>query len=204
MNLIEQPALPLIYQPRLTEADFFVSDANRDAVNWLAAPDRWPIPRCLLIGPAASGKTHLGMLFLARRAATLIDDADAMTDGEALFHAWNAASSDRPLLLTATRAPSFWAHQLPDFASRLAATPQVRLNDPDDVLIAAVLAKCFADLGLRVRDDLIVWLVTHIERSFTAAVDVVARLDSLALSERRDITVPLARALLDEQGELGF
>ena len=202
--LIEQPALPLVYQPRLSAADYFVSDANRAAVSWLESPDRWPMPRCLLVGPPASGKTHLAGLFLARHDAVLIDDADRVADGEWLFNAWNAATADRPLLLTASRAPRFWVHGLPDFASRLAATPQIRLDDPDDGLIAAVLTKCFADLGLRVGDDVIAWLVTRIERSFAAAVDVVARLDALALSERRDITVPLARSLLDEQGELGF
>ena len=203
-QLIEQPALPLVYRPRLTEADYVVSDANRDAVNWLESPNRWPTPRCVLIGPQASGKSHLAGLFVARHAGVLIDDADLITDGETLFHAWNAATVQHPLLLTAVRAPRFWAHQLADLASRLAATPQVKLEDPDDALISAVLEKRFSDIGLRVGDDVIAWLVTRIERSFAAAADVVKRLDTLALSERRNITVSLARALLDEQGELGF
>jgi chromosomal replication initiation ATPase DnaA len=201
---LDQQALPLVYRPRLGEADFIVSDANRDAVQWLADPARWPMPRCLLLGPPASGKSHLAAVFAARQPADIIDDADMIDDGEALFHAWNAASPDRPLLFTATRLPRYWAHKLPDFASRLAATPQVRLADPDDPLIAAVLAKGFADRGLRVGHDVIAWLVLRIERSFAAARDAVARLDTLALAERRDITVPLARALLEEQGELGF
>jgi chromosomal replication initiation ATPase DnaA len=199
-----QAPLPLVYRPQFSEADFIVSAANRDAVAWLAAPGRWPMPRCLLHGPRASGKSHLAAVFANRQPATIIDDADTIADGEALFHAWNAASSAHPLLLTASRLPRFWAHNLPDFASRLAATPQVRLNDPDDMLIAAVLAKCFADRGLRVGDDVIAWLVARIERSFAAATEVVARLDTLALAERRDITVPLARALLEAQGELGL
>ncbi|KAB7648712.1 HdaA/DnaA family protein [Polymorphobacter fuscus] len=202
--LVEQPALPLVYRPRLSEQDFVTSDTNRDAVAWLARPDLWPMPRCVLIGPAASGKSHLAAMFAARQPALVFDDADLLTDGEPLFHAWNAADRARPLLMTATRMPRFWAHRLPDLASRLAATPQVRLEDPDDVLIAAVLVKCFADRGLRVGDDVVAWLVTRIERSFAAATDVVARLDQAALSERRDITVPMARALLEEQGELGL
>lgn len=200
----EQPALPLVYRPRFGAADFIVSNANRDAVQWLGDPGRWPTPRCLLLGPPASGKSHLAGVFDARQPATIIDDADTISDGEVLFHAWNAATFDRPLLLTANRLPRHWAHHLPDFASRLAATPQVRLADPDDALIAALIAKGFADRGLRVGDDVIAWLVLRIERSFAAARDVVARLDTLALAERRDITVPLARALLDEQGELGL
>jgi chromosomal replication initiation ATPase DnaA len=204
--MLEQAPLPLVYRPRLSQRDFIVSDANRDAVQWLAAPERWPMPRCLLLGPPSSGKSHLAAVFASRHGATVIDDADTddIADGEALFHAWNAATPASPLLLTATRLPRQWAHDLPDLASRLAATPQARLNDPDDALIAAVLAKRFADRGLRVGDDVIAWLVVRIERSFAAASDIVERLDALALAERRDITVPLARVLLEEQGELGL
>ena len=197
-----QPALPLLYRPRFSESQFILSDANRDAAAWLAAPERWPTPRCLLVGPPASGKSHLLAVFAARQPATIIDDADRIADGEALFHAWNAADTGRPLLLAATHLPRQWAHQLPDFASRIAATPLVRLLDPDDTLIGAVLAKCFADRGLRVGEDVIAWLVARIERSFAAAVDVVARLDAVALAERRDITVPLAREVLEDQGVL--
>ena len=39
---------------------------------------------------------------------------------------------------------------LPDLASRLAATPTLVIADPDDALLAAVLAKQFADVpGLK-------------------------------------------------------
>ena len=150
-----QPALPLAYAPRLGEADFYVSDANRAATRWLAEPARWPMPRTVLVGSAGAGKTHLAGLFAARGGGIVIDDADAIADGEALFHAWNAATVATPLLLTARRLPKFWAHTLPDLASRLAATPLVQLADPDDALVAAVLQKSFADRGLRVTADVI-------------------------------------------------
>ena len=203
-----QAALPLAYRPRLGGIDFVVSDANRAAVAWLATPAAWPMPRTLLIGPPASGKSHLAQVFAtanaAPHAATVIDNADTDPDAEALFHIWNAATPARPLLLVATRLPKHWPHRLPDLASRLAATPQVRLGDPDDALIAAVLAKHFADRGLRVGADVIGWLVLRIERSFAAALAIAAQLDALALAERRDITVPLARELLDAQMPLLF
>lgn len=195
----EQPALPLSYHPRLGPADFSITASNSTAARWLADPLAWPTPRAILIGPPASGKSHLAALFAARHAGHIIDDADAITDGESLFHAWNAATPAAPLLLTARRLPRFWAHSLPDLASRLAATPLIRIDDPDDALIAAVLEKRFADLGLRVGADVIAYLVTRIERSFAELADTVARLDALALAERRDITVPLARELLEGQ-----
>jgi chromosomal replication initiation ATPase DnaA len=199
MSVVEQPPLPLGWRPRLGAEHYFVSQSNQAAVDWLSRPQAWPMPRCLIIGPAASGKSHLAGLVAARTGAWLIDDADRMVDGEPLFHAWNAAHGERPLLLTARLAPRLWPQRLPDLASRLAATPVVSLAEPDDALLAAVLAKRFADRGLRVADEVIQWLALRIERSFAAAGDAVAVLDAMALAERREITVPLARAALEHQ-----
>jgi chromosomal replication initiation ATPase DnaA len=194
-----QPGLPLAYRQRSGRDDFCVSASNSDAFHWLATPSAWPMPRSVLIGPKASGKTHLAAVFAAEHAATIIDDADEIADGESLFHAWNAATFAAPLLLTATRLPRAWAHRLPDLASRLAATPLVRIDDPDDALLAAVLEKRFADRGLRVPAEVVAYLVTRIERSFSAVAVAVAALDTMSLAERRDITVPLAREVLDRQ-----
>ncbi|WP_439532402.1 HdaA/DnaA family protein [Polymorphobacter sp.] len=199
MTLIEQPPLPLGWVPRMGEADYFVSDSNRAAVHWLSRPTVWPMPRCLILGPPASGKSHLAGMVAARTGARLIEDADRLDDGEPLFHAWNAATAERPLLMTGRVVPKLWAHRLPDLGSRLAATPVVWLPEPDDALLAAVLAKRFADRGLRVADDVIQWLALRIERRFTAAGEAVDTLDAVALAERREITVPLARAALEHQ-----
>lgn len=199
MSHDSQPPLPLAWQPRLGAEDFIVSDSNRAAVEWLGRPEAWPMPRCLVIGPPASGKSHLAGLVAARTGARLIESADMMTDGEALFHAWNGASATRPLLMTARVLPRFWAHRLPDLASRLAATPLVTIAEPDDALLMALLTKRFADHGLRVGDDVIQWLALRLERSFSALESAVQQLDALSLAERRDITVPLARAALEQQ-----
>ncbi len=200
----DQPPLPLAFVPRLGEADFFVSDANRVAVAWLAAPPNWPMPRTLLIGPAQSGKSHLARLFGARHGGQVIDDADRSPDPEALFHAWNAATPAAPLLLTARQRPADWGHGLPDLASRLAATPLARLEEPDDALLGAVLAKHFADRGVRVGEDVVAWLVARIERSFAAAARVAAELDAAALAGQRAITIPLARERLETQWPLAL
>lgn len=198
-----QLPLPLDYREALGEADFFVSGANAEAVAWL---DRWPDwsqPQSLLIGPAASGKSHLARVFAARTGATIVDDAER-ADPEALFHAWNAATATRPLLIVARARPAGWGHGLPDLASRLAATPLLAVRDPDDVLLGAVLAKRFADRGLRVAPDTAAYVLTRIERSFAAIADVVAALDAAALAEGRAVTVPLARAVLEAQGVLAL
>ena len=190
-----QLPLPLAYAAAAGRADFVVAAANADAVAWLSQP---PAARSLLVGPPQSGKTHLGQLFTARHGATLIDDADRLGDDIALFHAWNAASATAPVLFTARAVPRAWV-TLPDLGSRLAATPTLVIAAPDDALLAAVIAKQFADRGVRVAPEVIGYIVTRIERSFTAAAATVAALDSLALAMRREVTVPLARGVLDAQ-----
>lgn len=178
-----------------------VTDANRAAAAWLAAPALWPVPVSLLVGPQGSGKSHLAGWFAAQHACRVIEAADR-EDAEMLFHAWNAATPAQPLLLTSRLNPRDWGHGLPDLASRLAATPLIRLGEPDDELLAAVLAKLFADRGIKVGDDLIRWLVLRIERSLGAAQAVVDRLDAEALSRGRAVTIPLAREVVDGQFSL--
>jgi chromosomal replication initiation ATPase DnaA len=194
-----QVPLPLAWAERRERADFIVSDSNRAAFAWVADPARWPMPRALLIGPEGAGKSHMAALFAGR----VIEDADRLADGEPLFHAWNAATSAQPLLLTARTVPRDWAHGLPDLASRLAATPQASIAEPDDALLAAVLRKRFADRGLHAGPELIAYLAMRIERSFAAVAGIVHRLDALAMAEHRELSVPLARELLEAQGELG-
>ena len=203
MNGMPEPALPLAWPVDHSPDRLAITEANRAAAAWLAAPGLWPVPVTLIVGPEGSGKTHLARWFAAHHRARVFESADT-AEPEALFHAWNAATRETPLLLTSPLAPRDWGHGLPDLASRLAATPLVRLGEPDDGLLGAVLAKLFAERGIKVGEDLIRWLVVRIERSLVAAAAVVATLDAAALARRRAITIPLAREVVDGQGEFGF
>ena len=113
--------------------------------------------------------------------------------------AWNAATADLPLLIVARARPADWGHGLPDLASRLAATPLLTIRDPDDALLSAVLAKQFADRGLRVAPEVAAFVLARIERSFAGIAAAVATLDAAALAEGRAVTIPLARSVLAAQ-----
>jgi chromosomal replication initiation ATPase DnaA len=201
MNQPPEPALPLAWPVDHSPDRLAITGANQSAAAWLATPGLWPVPVTLLIGPEGSGKSHLAGWFAAQHHARIIETAETR-DPETLFHAWNAATRDHPLLLTSRLLPRDWGHGLPDLASRLAATPQLRLGEPDDELLAAVLAKLFAERGIKVGDDLIRWLLVRIERSLGAAQAVVAALDATSLARRRAITIPLAREVIDGQFSL--
>lgn len=206
--------------------DLIVSAANAEAVSLVDRWPDWPAPVVVLAGPAGSGKTHLASIWRARAAAlavdprrigdgvadlgarpAVIDDIDASpVDEQGLFHLINAVrAGGTHLLLTARRFPAAWGVALPDLASRLKAAATVEILEPDDLLLAGIITKLFADRQVQVEPHVVQYLVRRIERSLGTAMRVVQRLDRLALERKMPITRALAAetvSALDEgQGE---
>jgi chromosomal replication initiation ATPase DnaA len=196
--------------------DFFVSPTNAQALAAVDAWQGWPSGKMLIVGPEGAGKTHLAHLWAAAAGAIVIagrdlagtdltalpravavDDADAVTAEEALFHLHNLVTRAGCLLLTATTPPRDWGLSLPDLFSRMQATAITRLDAPDDALLAAVLVKLFTDRQITVAPTLIPYLVTRMDRSLGAAQALVQRLDAHALAKGRPITRSLASEVLD-------
>lgn len=198
--------------------DYFVSDANRDACAMVTGAQAWPQNKLVLIGPTGAGKSHLARLWADERGATIvtartlaldppalgpalvIEDLDSLPPQaqEVLFNLHNQlAQTGGKLLLTASEPPMRWPLTLPDLASRMQALTVVRIHDPDDRLLAAVLTKLFADRQIAPPPDLIAYILTRSERSFAAAARVVAAIDAASLAEGRPIGRALVRAVLD-------
>jgi chromosomal replication initiation ATPase DnaA len=209
-----QFALDLGHRPALQRDDFLVAAANQDAVAWIDRWPGWPHFALAIAGPAGAGKSHLAAVWQVRAGATpapdpahvaargryVLDDADRMADQTQLLHLYNlVAERDGNLLLIARDPPARWAVALPDLRSRLASVPVAQLAAPDDALLAAVMVKQFADRQLRPADEVVLYILARIERSFAAVRRIVAALDQAALSRRRPITVALAREVLRDQ-----
>ena len=200
---MNQIALPLDWPVADGDQDFLVSDANRAAFDHLCHWTVWPVMATLLTGPRKSGRSLLGRIFVRKTGGRLFDNAESH-DEEALFHAWNDAQGRRkPMLLIADSPPPAWQVRLPDLKSRLSATPQIRIEQPDDGLLGGLIAKLLADRGVLVPPDLVDYLVPRIERSYVAVQRAVDLLDRATLSHRRRISVPMARQALLEAGMIG-
>ncbi|MBM3585232.1 MAG: DNA replication protein [Alphaproteobacteria bacterium] len=212
-----QFVLDLGHRPALGAEDFLVAPCNAAAVAWIDRWPAWPTPTLVIHGPRGAGKSHLANVWRDRsgarpfvagqapdRAATapvMLEDADRRVDEAALFHLYNLVAAHRTtLLITAQQPPARWSIALPDLRSRLVAAPAVAIEPPDDALLGAVLAKQFRDRQLAIADGVIQYAVARMERSFDAARALVDALDRAALAERRAVTVPLARKVLDAPG----
>lgn len=193
---MSQIALPLDWPAEEANDAFIVTPSNELAVRRIQAFGTWPVCTMILTGPRKSGRSLFGRLFAGRGDTVLIDDAEAREETE-VFHAWNEAQARRrPLLLVADAAPPLWVVTLPDLRSRLSATPVVAFGDPDEDLIAQLIAQLLERRGIAATPELIAYLAPRVERSHHAVIALVDRLDAVSLSRRRPVTVPLAREIL--------
>lgn len=224
-NLQEQIPLDLGHRTALERHDFLVATNNQDAVAWIDLWPEWPAPCLVLYGPVASGKTHLGAVWSERSSAicvkaanidehkirdiaemkhhVIIEDADALIgniEGEkGLFHLYNIFKEDgRSILLTLHEPPVRRAFALPDLASRLRAAPSVAIREPDEQLLGALLVKLFNDRQIRVGAEVLNYVLPRIERSFEAVRDLVERADKRAIIEKRAISIPLMRDIINQ------
>lgn len=210
-----QIPLDLPVRTALGVEDFVVSASNRDAVAWLDRWPDWPGPALAIYGPAGCGKTHLAHVWQSRCGARFLDAKDpeeppaarnlildeAAFPEERLFHLYNHLNAGGgSLLILGREAPARWQVGLPDLASRLASVPAIAVAPPDDALLAAVIAKHFADRQLVVTAAVVDHLARHIERSFAAAAAIAAALDRAALAQQRRPTLALAREVLRTLG----
>lgn len=205
--------IPFPFEERRSFAreDFVPGATNESALAFVDAWPAWPQRVCALWGATGSGKTHLAQIWRAQSEAAelreltsemvagltpggafLLDDADRGECGPALFHLINFVNQTSGwLLMTGQEAPQRWATTVPDLHSRLTAVPGALLEAPDEALIARVLLKLFADRQLKLPEALIDYLAPRLRRSFAEAERIVVLIDTLALQQKRNISVEI-------------
>jgi chromosomal replication initiation ATPase DnaA len=104
------------------------------------------------------------------------------------------------VVIVADAPPPEWSIKLPDLRSRLAASPTIRIGDPDETLMRALFERQFLRRGLDARPELIQWLVVRVERTHVALLRAVDLLDQVVLESHKRLSIPLARATLEEAG----
>ena len=208
-----QLTLDLPFAPGLGREDFFVSASNEKAYAMIERWPAWPDPVLILLGPAGSGKTHLGAIWAAmagadiRPAASLagadiealarrpllLENVEAAGVETQLFHLLNLTRERGGfLVLTAKRPPDAWGLATADLLSRLRLAPSVEIGAPDDALMRAVLVKLLIDRQLVVDIRVVDYAALRLDRSLEAARQFVDALDREALSRQSRITRRMA------------
>lgn len=149
-----------------------------------------------MYGPAGGGKSHM-LALAASRGATVGDKLEEMEEEgqERLFHAFNAKV---PVVVASAVPVAQLENLLPDLKSRLLTGIQVEVLPPDDEDLKVMLKHWASVMQLSLPDAVVDYVLVRAGRSTHELATLMARLDALSLEQKRAVTVPLARAVLDE------
>ena len=211
-----QESFTFDFNNSLKSNDFIESSANEAALKTINKWPNWQSHALLLYGEKSSGKTHISYIWQALSKAKklssvdiynnnydnsgnyIIDTIQNVHDETALFHLFNSTKENGGnLLLISEKHPANLSIRLPDLRSRLNAIDVAVLGAPDDDLLRAILFKHLSDRQFKVEIDVINYIIARIERSFEMLEEIAVLLDKKALEESRNITIPLARTILE-------
>lgn len=213
-----QLVFELGHSPSLAETDFIESECNSLALEHVRAVKNWSGPLALITGPAKSGKSHLGRIWIDRtegvlaapqeleslarsggQTPILLEDVDRVPyDEQSLFHLLNQSMRDkRPLLMTARAPIADWRYKTDDVRSRARLAAHFAVAMPGDTLLSQMFAKLFADRQIEVDAKIVSYLVARMERSPAEVSALVALMDELALTRRGPITRSVAAQALE-------
>jgi DnaA-homolog protein len=210
-----------------TLADFFAGPNEAALAHlklWVGSALRSPVPTYLW-GPAASGKSHLlhavaealhaqgaavGWLdasrhdppaFDERWSAVLLDDVHLYSaiQQQAAFN-WfvNAQTFQRGLVAAGCLPPADLALR-EDLRTRLGWGHVYHLQVLSEHDRRAVLRQAADARGVFLADEVTDWILNRFSRDLGSLMQLLDRLDAYALQTQRAITIPLVRAMLENE-----
>ena len=206
-----QLPLQLSYREAFGREEFLVSDGNMQAVAWIDTYPTLPQKSVLIYGPARCGKTHLATVFsdkIYRLSDLAEEDLSSLPDKFVVeniddenasetffFHLLNFIKEhNSAVIFTARKIPDF---KMPEVQSRIALIPTIQIRQPDDFLMMSLLCKFFQQRHVLVESDVISYLMTHLARSFDTIFDFVEKADRQSLCEKRKLTIPLCKKIIE-------
>ena len=218
--------LPLeIRFPRVSgRDDFIVSECNRLAAEWIDHWPNWPKPGHSLniVGSEMAGKSHLAAIWQEVSGASLCNNPESLSKAlkiediklfildnfhdcgtwpeETLFHLFNRCDQEYGGLLILSKTPVTQMNwHLADLGSRMRGVATASISPPDDALMLALLEKYFTDRQLIAPASMLAYLIARMERSFNAIQKIGATIDRLSISEKKPLSINLARLALAEE-----
>ena len=198
---MRQLALKISPPPHPT-LDNFVEGANAELLAQLRDFVSGVLPDNILYiwGEAGSGKSHL-----LRACAGLhaVDDVEKLDEPSqtALFNAMNEARQSGGKVLAAGNAPPPLLPLREDLKSRLAWGLVYHVKPLTDDERATYLRAEAWRRGMRVPDEVIGYLLTHVRRDLPTLLAILDELDRTSLELKRPVTLPLVREALKEMEE---
>ncbi len=216
------------FQDKFLPEDFIVSSCNQGVFEFVQNYDlsNENLPKIFaVVAPKFAGKTYLANIWQRKTDAEflnlkelestnlirlirakrfyIIEDIDQIKNQELLLEIFNLVQEKTSfLLLTSSTNLNRLGLKIKDLNSRLKNVFTLQITKPDDHLIKMLLIKNFAAKQLKVSDKVVDFLAKNLQRSFAAIFDIVKLLEFYSREKKRNITIPLAREVLNRSSVL--
>ena len=191
--------------------DNFIAGSNEEALHSLnMAIDGASEARFIYLwGAPGSGKSHLlqacNDLALARNLPlSVVDDVNTL-DEEAqieLFNYFNQLRASGGILITSGNAAPTQMGLRDDLATRLAWGLVYQLHPLSDEEKAKALKTHAKQRGMKLPDEVVDYCLRYLRRDLPTLMAVLNALDKWSLTEKKPVTVPLLKKLLQLNLEL--
>ena len=198
--------------------DFYVSQSNQEAYDFINSWPKWIKRIVNIFGPSGSGKTHLvnilknktsclqvnsselnEKIFLRfkTKEALIIENLDEKVSEKLLFTLWNTALQDNKYILITSKKPiSYYKFKLKDLISRINSSLIIGIKLPSDDLISVIIAKNFSDKQIKVNKKQIDYIIKRIDRSYEKISQFILTLDKYSLKKGTPFSLKLIKEVL--------
>lgn len=179
-----------------------------------------------LHGPAGAGKTHLLRALACRAQAqglatawfdptrllpwefdegwalVVVDGADGLSPEQqhAAFRLFVEAATHGVQVASAGRLPPVDLPVREDLRTRFGWGPVFAVQPLDEAGTRAVLRREASALGVSLAPEVMDYLLTRFARDLASLVRLLRQLDRFSITERRQVTVPLLKKMIAEEG----
>ena len=213
-----QQTLPLKLLPSYGRHDFIVGESNLEAVEWVDNFSKSKINGLVIIGPIASGKSHListlknkykileaeeineEKINILELEDVIIENIEKIENHNFFLHIINVVKEKNFKVLLTSRLPINELNiRLEDLKSRLLAYSHSKILLPTDDVLRGIIIKISKDKGLLLSDIVINYILSHIERSYSTINSFINELDQLSLIRKKKITIPFIKKLIESK-----
>jgi chromosomal replication initiation ATPase DnaA len=213
-----QQTLPLKLLPSYGRHDFIVGESNLEAVKWVDNFSKSKVNGLVIIGPIASGKSHListlknkykilgaeeineEKINILELKDLIIENIEKIENHYFFLHIINVVKERNYKVLLTSRLPIKELNiRLEDLKSRLLAYSHSKILLPTDDVLRGIIIKISKDKGLLLSDTVINYILSHLERSYSIINSFINELDQLSLIKKKKITIPFIKKYLESK-----
>ena len=213
-----QQTLPLKLLPSYGRHDFIVGESNLEAVKWVDNFSKSKVNGLVIIGPIASGKSHListlknkykileaeeineEKINILELKDLIIENIEKIENHYFFLHIINIVKEKNFKVLLTSRLPIKELNiRLEDLKSRLLAYSHSKILLPTDDVLRGIIIKISKDKGLLLSDTVINYILSHVERSYSIINGFINELDQLSLIRKKKITIPFIKNFIESK-----